>query len=153
MIKEQILGMKADHNLNDLVGKTFGFAPRIEFQVMNREETAFCIGFDYKNEADEWLKDNIEKYPNGWVATEGYHVVKEEIYKNFSGDIATAWEVVEKVKSMFFSKRRKFMETVQFITSKENLTNKDNLISFSDVFWFITPEVICKAALLTVLEE
>jgi hypothetical protein len=72
---------------------------------------------------------------------------------SFSTEISAAWEVVAKVKSMLFSKRRKFMDTLQFITSKNELTCRGHLINYPDVFWFITPEVICKAALITVMQE
>lgn len=68
---------------------------------------------------------------------------------NYSADISAAWEVVEKVKSMLFSKRNRFLKELQTLTKKDS----EYYIAWPDVFWTINPERICKAALLTALEE
>lgn len=69
--------------------------------------------------------------------------------KRYSTNITAAWEVVEKVKSMLFSKRTGFLKELQTLTKKDS----EYYIAWPDVFWTINPERICKAALLTALEE
>ena len=75
----------------------------------------------------------------------------------YSTDIAAAWEVFHKVKTMLFSKRKKFMENLQWIVSKNNPPVgvpdwEAGLIEYSDLWWFVEPADICKAALLTVID-
>ena len=45
----------------------------IEYLAMNETEDAYCISFESKTEADEWLKNQHEK---GWSLE--YHIVRRE---------------------------------------------------------------------------
>jgi hypothetical protein len=68
----------------------------------------------------------------------------------FSTNIAYAWEIAQKVRNELFSHRRMFFYYLQDLTRTE-VTGTGELVTIAwpDVFWYITPETICKAALLT----
>lgn len=63
------------------------------------------------------------------------------LIKSYSEDISAAWEVVEKMLHMEFSVP--MPETSKF----------NSLLMNKRWIWDITPEAICKAALLAVMEE
>lgn len=72
----------------------------------------------------------------------------------YSSNIEEAWKVVENVrKNSLFSRRRIFMDALQEVTSLRNDLPKGTVISWTDLLFFITPEDICKAALLSMIKE
>lgn len=70
--------------------------------------------------------------------------------KRYSNDISAAWEVVERMRERIFSKRRIFLDNLQELT--RYIGTIDRPVAWPDVFWFVNPESICKAALLAVME-
>lgn len=67
-----------------------------------------------------------------------------------SENMRDAWIVVEKMRERIFSKRRVFLDNIQELT--RYIGTIDRTVAWPDVFWFVNPESICKAALLTVME-
>jgi disulfide oxidoreductase YuzD len=47
------------------------------YDIMNKEETGYCISFNSQREAENWLNEHIKKYPE-YVARNGYHIVENE---------------------------------------------------------------------------
>jgi len=67
-----------------------------------------------------------------------------------STDIAAAWRVVEEMHKKLFSVRMRFLDELQALTAHEVPgIGEVRMTAWPDVFWTITPERICKAALLT----
>jgi hypothetical protein len=78
----------------------------------------------------------------------GYYGFYGKKVPEYSTDIAAAWEVVKKMQRNLFSKRNEFLKQLQYaVTDKTEL--EGYYIAWPDVFWHVTPEAICKAALLT----
>lgn len=78
--------------------------------------------------------------------------VNEEWLRFFhpSTDISAAWRVVDRIHDELFSYRHFFLKALQEQTEHTlPETGEDLMIAWPDVFWFITPETICKAALLS----
>ncbi|MDQ0873767.1 hypothetical protein QFZ77_002426 [Paenibacillus sp. V4I3] len=67
-----------------------------------------------------------------------------------SENVRDAWHVVEKMRERIFSKRRVFLDNLQELT--RYIGTIDRTVAWPDVFWFVNPESICKAALLAVME-
>ncbi len=90
------------------------------------------------------------KGPPGTITLSFY----EHSLPKYSTDIAAAWEVFQKIHSMVFSKRKAFMEEVQRLVSaranEHSALERDFTMAWPDVFWQITPEIICLAALKAV---
>jgi Phage ABA sandwich domain len=91
---------------------------------------------------------------NHWVAPEGFWVKAEGLDGWYPWrDISAAWRVVEKVRKELFSIRLRFLNALQEQTKFTVAgTGEECLVAWPDVFWSITPEAICKAALLAKLE-
>jgi hypothetical protein len=65
----------------------------------------------------------------------------------YSTDISAAWHIVEKMHKQLFSSRLRFVNALQEQT-KHTVLGEERVVAWPDVFWSITPEGICKAALL-----
>jgi hypothetical protein len=65
---------------------------------------------------------------------------------NYSTDIADAWEVFTHCRNQIFSKRQAF-----FIELGKLLQSRGNFVAaFPGCMMFLTPEIICKAALAAI---
>lgn len=70
---------------------------------------------------------------------------------HYSTDIAAAWEVAEVIRAKLFSIRKRFLDSLQEQTLHTvKGTGEIVVIAWPDVFWSVTPEAICKAALMAV---
>ena len=98
---EKEIGLEAISEGNIRIGKFLGFQPEIEYCVGN--EDSYCYSperccFNYaesqKAECDRWLKENKERFPDGWITKENYKTVKLEHYPPFHRDFNRLMEAV-----------------------------------------------------------
>ena len=81
-----------------------------------------------------------------------YHETKPGILEaipRYSETLEDAWLVVKHVQTiLLFSGRRLFLRYLQQLITQENdLKEPGKLIDWPDVFFYVTPELICIAAL------
>lgn len=69
-------------------------------------------------------------------------------FKSFmpSTDISAAWEVFQIMKTTPFSMRSQFMNALRYTVSSRQDMGED-FIAWVDLWWFVTPDDICLAAL------
>jgi len=107
-------------------------------------------------EAGPELNALVAKEVMGWKSEGKYwwcpanRVRRLKQYWQASEDIADAWEVFHEIRGRVFSGRITFMAHAQKLISKGCVHG--DMMGWPDAFWFITPEIICKAALLATLE-
>ncbi len=142
--RDEILAMVPGPEMDEAVGKAIGAIPVIKWYVMNREETAYAMDFDRESEAKAWLNDKMTKFSDAWQA-KGYHVVRQEIYRQYSKDISEAWTVAEKFD--FFQVENKGYGQKKYHAIVD-VCEEDGTYSTADAFGETAPEAICKAALL-----
>jgi hypothetical protein len=70
----------------------------------------------------------------------------------YSTDIAAAWTVFQDQRRQLFSKRMAFFRQLGRLLQKHPELKSGCLVAWPDAMMFLTPEKICKAALLAVLE-
>lgn len=88
---------KTRQAFNAAIGAMLGHQPDSRWAVTNRDETAICFqpemgGSRGKAEAEEWLENNLRRFPNGWVAQGGYHVVRLEEWPGYIAEGTSAPE-------------------------------------------------------------
>lgn len=140
MTKEEILAMVPGSMLDELIAeKVMGWKVTYNTHKNGREsDYSWSSGIDDKG---------------------NYHLIKpckaqyEDDCFMPSTDISVAWKVVEKMKKKLFSQRRNFSDILQEITSQSVDLPKATVINWIDMLYWITPEMICKAALLAQLKE
>lgn len=66
---------------------------------------------------------------------------------NYSSDMSDAWKVFQNIKERLFSTRQKFMKELQLLISCNTDLPIGQMLAWPDAFWWITPELICRAAL------
>lgn len=166
MTKEEIEAMEPGRKLNIIVGKAFGFAPSILYRIMNLEETAYCIDFEYHHEAERYFIENKDRYENPKSTFFGYKLVEWEEWPNFSQNISAAWEVVEKMVSIGYRYTLNLLHNHHypkpvrhacFALLGKNYMGDPLMAVMNDYIHYhshckTAPEAICKAALLAVLE-
>jgi len=81
-----------------------------------------------------------------WVDENDVGIITPDEWKP-STDISAAWQVVEKMHALLFSRRREFLRYLQEAVTSDEMVTKGQYIAWPDVFWFITPRAICLAAL------
>lgn len=151
MTKNEILAMSAGIKLDALVAETMGY------KAYKEKRGGFEIAVMQKpGDREPWTRSKNQQ-PERYTEITCLEAVGIGFYgtgfPEYSTNISSAWEVFMSMKTrLLFSKRQMFMKELQRLASKDKLQAEDSLIAFPDVFWYITPEIICKAALLTVLE-
>jgi hypothetical protein len=100
---EDKIGYKKIIDSNIIIGKYLDFKPEVEWMVGNEEGSCFhpkSLGYNdelgQKLYAEKWLKEQHEKYPEGWVVKEGNKVIKREYYPDFHQDWNHLIEAVRK---------------------------------------------------------
>jgi len=85
-----------------------------------------------------------------WVTPEGFWIKAEGLDGWYPWrDIAAAWRVVEEMRKELFSNRLRFLNALQEqVTFTAIGTGEKCMVAWPDVLFSITPETICKAALL-----
>jgi hypothetical protein len=68
-------------------------------------------------------------------------------YKEYSEDIAAAWEVHKEACDWIFSQRRKYLNALQAIVTERMEAPPGSIISWPDVLAFLEPRDFCLAAL------
>lgn len=105
---EDKIGYKNLLEKNKKIALFLEFTPEIEWMVGTNDGSCFhpkSCGFNdvdsQKREAERWLLEQKQKFPNGWVLKEGNQVVKREYYPKFHSD----WNfTVEAIKRMWDKK-------------------------------------------------
>ncbi len=91
-------------------------------------------------ELDRAIEAEVFGYPQGVLSPQP---------QPYSTDISAAWQVVEKIHKELFYCRQSFLRWLKVQTTQEIVgTGEIVSIAWPDVFFHITPERICKAALL-----
>lgn len=85
-----------------------GFEPQIEYMVGTEESSCFhpkhlgCNDpLSQKIQAEKWLKEQQERFPEGWVIQEGNTVIKREYYPVFYSDWNLMIEALRRLKVNF----------------------------------------------------
>lgn len=98
-------GYKTIIDKNIKIGKFLGFEPEIEWMVGTSESSCFhpkSSGYldsrEQKYQAEKWLKENKERFPDGWVSREGNEVIKREYFPNFHTDWNELMEAIKRLK-------------------------------------------------------
>lgn len=144
MTRDEILAMVPGRELDEAVGKAIGATPEIVWYAMNGDESAYSMSFDRRDEAEHWHKNMIAEFPNGRYVSNGGHLVRQEIYRQYSRDISAAWEVFTHFG---------FQGRVDFCSDEWYC---EIMTGFNDAGYGVyskgngstAPEAICKAALL-----
>lgn len=68
------------------VAEALGVEPAHEWRLMNEAETGVYISFDSQREAKEYLADNLRRFPQGYLARDGAHVVLHELFARYDRD-------------------------------------------------------------------
>jgi hypothetical protein len=84
MSKDEITAMMPGTDLDAVVGSLIDVKPRIEWRVVDADETGIYCWYDSQHEAEHHLADIKTRFPGGLYDTEGAHVKKQELYPNFS---------------------------------------------------------------------
>lgn len=137
--------MPAGREMDALIAENMGFEPRISWEVLNEDETASAYTADRKSEADRFLSEYLEKYPNTWL--KDYHVGPWKHYKPYSTDTSAAWGVRDIVKTWKFSKRRAFTTHLQECISRREGIDEGFQIRPDQIIIHVEPIDICRAAL------
>lgn len=90
-------------------------------------------------ERDAWIAEKVM----GW-GQDTYNRWSEEFRP--TSDISAAWEVVEKMKGMIFSKRDRFAKELRGTISIGLQLKQGQLIDAGHAIFYITPAAICEAA-------
>lgn len=86
------------------------------------------------------------------------HISKEDLdygieAPRYSEDFVLAWEIILKYRNtILFSGRKRFGQILQKVVS-EILGVSGGYIAYEDLIWHLTPEIICKTALIYELEK
>lgn len=157
MTREDILNMEAGRELDRLVDeKIFGIHFETDIKKLvkdfsNKKARVLLNNGCYINKNHDLIFDKDEYNK---LFEHGHYIPKWEKWlidnskirysiENYSTSISSAWQIVEKIKTK--------KESIQglFLTELRLLTKSNN-----EFFLFaLTPLAICKAALLTTLEE
>lgn len=144
MTRDEILAMVPGPEIDEAVGKSIGATPTVKWYAMNEGETAYYMDFERKSEAEDWHNSMVKRIPEGRYVVNGGHIVRQEIYRQYSKDISAAWDVAEKLA----------------LDGWEYSLNRYNRLSAPFEFCLLNvgkripvwsnkiPEAICKAALL-----
>lgn len=93
MTRDEILAMVPGPELDEAVGKVIGATPEIVWYAMNKDETSYSMSFDSKGDAEHWHNNMMAYFSSGRYAKDGGHIVRQEIYQQYSEDISAAWTV------------------------------------------------------------
>lgn len=103
---EKEFGWEKLCNFNEQIGKFIGYKPKIRYAVgdgdsycYNPDERYFFAPELQKQECIRWLKEQKERYPDGWVTKDGYKPVKIETYPQYHRDWNDLIDVVQFLKN------------------------------------------------------
>lgn len=147
MTKDDILDMNPGSDMDKAIGKLIGAAPEIKWYAMNKEETAYYLSFDSKSQAEGWHNNRAWSSPNSTYAEDGGHIVRKEIYRQYSADVSEAMGVAEKLSldGWEYSLNRYNRDSARFEFCLLNIGKRIPVWSNN------IPEAICKAALIATM--
>lgn len=70
--------------------------------------------------------------------------IRADAHRPYSGEIAAAWDVFQKVKDQQAHIRLKFLNALHALVAND----QGAPIDWPHAFWYVKPEMICKAALV-----
>jgi hypothetical protein len=84
--REKLFAMSQKNNVaqEESIGRMMGENPSYSWQVMNAEETGYCISFDCPSEAQEWFAKEKARSPD-YIEQNGYHIVRYEQWPDYLG--------------------------------------------------------------------
>lgn len=136
---EEKIGYKKIIDSNIIIGKYLDFKPEVEWMVGNEEGSCFhpkSLGYHdelgQKLYAEKWLKEQYEKYPEGWVVKEGNKVIKREYYPNFHQDWNHLAEAIKRFKDKHIFKYKNSFVSVFSWSVFENWLNLLNHIKIEN---------------------
>lgn len=106
---EDTVGWENILSTNKRIGKFLKFEPTIEYAVGN--DDCYCyspssLGGIYshphaqKAECDRYLREQLHKFPNGWVTKDGFKTKMLEHYPSFHTDWNELIECVKRLKAL-----------------------------------------------------
>jgi len=145
MTKEEILAMEANEELDKLVAVEVMNELMSDLFIPENALEHQLAGSPIKSGGGNWVC--LCKYEEGDIPR--WHPLP------FSTDISAAWQVVEAIHKELFSIRHFFLRFLQEQTRHEVNGGAGEIVTIAwpDLFFHITPETICKAALIAKLEE
>lgn len=151
MTRDEILAMEPGPKMDEAVGKAIGATPTVRWYCMREDEMAYFAEFDSRSEAENWHNNMVMKSPDSRYVVNGGHIVRQEIYRQYSRDISTAWGVAEKMcKGRPYEISSSFQDECDVGIEGWLVTWGNIGGSGKEEMWAPTaPEAICKAALLT----
>lgn len=144
--REKILSMPVGREMDKLIAIHVMGWQMYQYDKDIEENCYFMLVDDEFEPVAEW---------EGYSVKQGERKTEEEAWRDnrkFSTDISAAWEVCEIFREKLFSKRKRYMDELQRVISADRGL-KNALIVWPDVFWWISPSAICRAALLTTLQD
>ena len=120
------------------------------------EQYEYCLEQEVKKILETPKGENLNyqihtKVFNQYISKEDLDYGEEA--PRYSEDFILAWEIILKYKNtILFSGRKRFGQILQNVMS-EVLGVKGGVIAFEDLIWHLTPEIICKTALIYELEK
>ena len=105
---EDKIGWKTIISKNETIGKFLEFTPRVEYAVCkdnaccyspSNVDNYFPTEHSQKVECERYLKEQAERFPNGWVTKDGYQTTRLEYYPQFHNDWNNLIEAVKRLKA------------------------------------------------------
>lgn len=127
---EDANGYKTIIEKNIIIGKFLGFQPEIEWMVGDDEGSCFhpkSLGYSdpasQKAYAEKWLKEQQDRFPDGWVVREGNKVICREYFPDFHSDWNHLIEAVKRLRKL----------------------NKNIEVDYNSIFqsWFAVVQNVC----------
>jgi hypothetical protein len=132
---EDKLGWKNIRDSNVIIGKYLDFKPKISYSVS--DGTGSCYSPDtswfpstesQKLECDRWLKEQSERFPEGWVTKGNYQTTMNEYYPNFHQDWNHLTEAITRFRYKHIHKYKNSFVSVFYWSIFENWQNLVNHI-------------------------
>lgn len=102
---EDSIGFEVLCAKNEEIGKFLDFKPEVTYSVgdgdgscYHPDQRYFSTPESQKAEAERWLADNLKRFPDGWVAKDGYFVKKNEWWPRFHIDWNHLMEAVKRMR-------------------------------------------------------
>lgn len=104
---EDKIGYQVLIDKNIQIGKFLNFEPVIEYAVCSKGACCYSpknVSSQYsdwrsqKAECERWLADNLQRFPDGWVAKENYQPTRLEYYPNFHKDWNHLMEAIKRLR-------------------------------------------------------
>jgi len=119
---EDRIGWENIRAANEAIGKFLDFTPTVNYAVCKdgnccyspaNVDNLFSTEYSQKSECDRWLKEQKDRFPEGWVTKEGYQTTRLEFWPQFHAD----WNhLMEAVRRLHFKNIDCCLSTNRFLT-------------------------------------